>query len=124
MATGSYTGSAATYYTLDKDASPRRIAVSVDYQAKKASLEGVNEIALSSTSTNTLAPAIRILSNNTTSGGLAAKLYSCKIYTGATLTRDFVPCKNPSGQAGLYDLVSGAFYGNAGTGTFTAGPAV
>ena len=50
-----------------------------------------------------------------------AKLYSCKIYDNDTLIRNFIPCKNPSGVVGLYDLVNNQFYQNAGTGTFTAG---
>lgn len=54
----------------------------------------------------------------------AEKIYSCQIYTGATLVRDFVPCKNASGAVGLYDTVEGQFYANAGTGTFTAGPEI
>ena len=49
------------------------------------------------------------------------KLYSCEIYDGSTLVRDFIPCKNPSGAVGLYDTVNGTFYGNSGTGAFTAG---
>ena len=49
------------------------------------------------------------------------KLYSCKIYNADTLVRDFIPCKNPSGAVGLYDTVNGTFYGNSGTGVFTAG---
>ena len=47
------------------------------------------------------------------------RLYSCKIYDGAVLIRDYVPCKNQTGEYGLYDLVNGEFYGNAGTGAFT-----
>lgn len=54
----------------------------------------------------------------------AEKIYSCQIYTGATLVRDFIPCKNASGTVGLYDTVNGQFYANAGTGTFTAGPEI
>ena len=38
--------------------------------------------------------------------------------------RKFVPCKNASGEVGLYDTVEGQFYANAGTGTFTAGPEI
>lgn len=52
------------------------------------------------------------------------KCYFCKIYDGNTLLRDFFPCKNATGAVGLYDLVDGKFYGNAGTGSFTAGPVV
>ena len=48
--------------------------------------------------------------------------YSCQIYDNGNLVRDFVPCKDPSGNVGLYDLVGGQFYGNSGTGAFTAGP--
>lgn len=51
-------------------------------------------------------------------GGTSAKLYSCKIYDNGTLIRDFIPCVNPSGTVGLYDLVGKKFYGNAGTGAF------
>lgn len=54
----------------------------------------------------------------------AEKVYSCQIYDNGVLTRNFVPCKNPSGAIGLYDLVNSKFYGNAGTGIFTAGPEV
>lgn len=49
------------------------------------------------------------------------KLYSCKIYDGDTLVRDFVPCKNDLDVVGLYDLVGEKFYGNLGTGLFVAG---
>lgn len=50
------------------------------------------------------------------------KLYSCQIYDNATLIRDYTPCINPDGEAGLYDTVNSKFYGNAGTGVFFAGP--
>ena len=41
---------------------------------------------------------------------VSMKLYSFQIYDGNALVRDFVPCKNPSGTVGLYDLVGGQFY--------------
>ena len=46
------------------------------------------------------------------------KLFSCQIYDNGTLVRNFIPCLNPSGIAGLYDLVNDAFYANSGSGTF------
>lgn len=52
------------------------------------------------------------------------KLYLCQVYDNGTLIRNFVPCQDPTGNVGLYDLVNAQFYGNAGTGTFTAGPEV
>lgn len=56
-----------------------------------------------------------------TSGTVSIKLYSCQIYDNGTLVRDFVPCVNDSGEVGLYDLSTKAFFGNAGTGVFIAG---
>lgn len=53
------------------------------------------------------------------------RLYSCQIYDGDTLARDLVPARRQSDSAvGLYDTVTSTFYGNAGTGSFTAGPVV
>lgn len=49
------------------------------------------------------------------------RMYSCQIYDNGTLIRDYVPCLNASGTAGLYDMVYGVFYGNAGTGSFSVG---
>ena len=49
------------------------------------------------------------------------RIYSCQIYDNGTLKRNFVPCKNPSGVVGMYDVVNNVFYQNSGTGTFTAG---
>lgn len=52
----------------------------------------------------------------------SAKIASCQIYDNNVLIRDFVPCYRKSdGAIGLYDLVNGSFYANAGGGTFTKG---
>ena len=53
-----------------------------------------------------------------------ARLYSCQIYDNGTLIRDYIPCQTASGEIGLWDDVNSVFYGNAGTGTFTAGPGI
>ena len=47
-----------------------------------------------------------------------------QIYDNDILVRDFVPCENSDGEIGLYGKVNGQFYGNAGTGVFTAGSVV
>ena len=52
------------------------------------------------------------------------RLYSCQIYDNGTLIRDYIPCQTTSGEIGLWDDVNSVFYGNAGTGAFTAGPVV
>ena len=54
----------------------------------------------------------------------SGKLYSCQIYDNGLLERDFIPCINDSDEVGLWDDVYGVFYGNAGTGVFTAGEVV
>ncbi len=52
------------------------------------------------------------------------RYYYTKIYDNNTLVRNFVPAKNPDGKIGMYDLVGGRFYENAGTGEFVAGDPV
>lgn len=55
----------------------------------------------------------------------SARLYSTSITEGETPIRNFVPCKRDSdGAVGLYDTIGQSFYGNSGTGAFTAGPVV
>lgn len=50
------------------------------------------------------------------------KLYAMCIYDNGNLVRDFVPCYRKSDNvAGLYDLVNGAFYTNAGSDVFAVG---
>lgn len=51
-------------------------------------------------------------------------LYSCQIYDNDTLIRDYIPCQTAAGDIGLWDDVNSVFYGNAGTGAFTAGPEI
>lgn len=53
---------------------------------------------------------------------LNCDLYSCKIYDEDFLTMDFVPCKNPSGVVGLYDVVTRNFFGSFGASEFLDGP--
>ncbi len=50
------------------------------------------------------------------------EIYSCRIYDGSSIVRDFVPARRVSDSAlGLYDLRNNTFYPNKGTGSFTAG---
>ena len=49
----------------------------------------------------------------------SARVYSCKIYRGETLVRDYVPCARRSdGVAGLFDQVTGRFSVSAGASPF------
>ena len=51
----------------------------------------------------------------------AGRIFSCQITTADGLVRNFVPCKNPDGVIGMYDVVNGVFYKNSGSDTFIAG---
>lgn len=89
----------------------------------------VNGVRISHASASvTISASIYLLAHNGSSGvsGIAdaARIYSCEISSGSLLIRQFVPCKNSSGEVGLYDEVNDVFHGNAGTGVFIAGPEV
>lgn len=82
-----------------------------------------NEAILSDTNVNT-----SILGNNVilfthqNSYAFIGKTYSCKIYDNSVLVRDLIPCYRKSdGEIGMFDLVSGTFFTNSGTGTFAKG---
>ena len=49
------------------------------------------------------------------------KFYLSQVIEKGELVRNLLPCIDPSGAVGMYDLVGQKFYGNAGTGTFVAG---
>lgn len=112
----------ASYISLSSNTTPRRMVAGIDYPNKKAFLVGESEVDLPSNLTSTSMRTIRLLGATATNANLAAKLYSCQINVAGTQVRNFVPCINPSGHAGLYDLVNSKFY--PGTGTFTTGPTV
>lgn len=61
-----------------------------------------------------------------TNRGYLGKCYSFTMADASgNAIRNFVPCYRKSDSVvGLYDTVSGAFFTNAGTGSFTAGPEV
>ena len=53
--------------------------------------------------------------------GGKAKLRYFKIKKGSNTVRNFVPCKNPDGAVGLYDLIGGEFYTTPTAVTLPAG---
>lgn len=55
---------------------------------------------------------------------VAAPLYYFKMWDSGTLVRDMIPCKDGSGQAGMYDKVNGKFYGSSSNASFIAGPEI
>jgi len=62
---------------------------------------------------------------NVPTGNFSGRIYYTKIWDdNGTLVRDFIPAKDLSGVACMYDKVSGQFFYNAGTGNFVAGPEI
>lgn len=53
-----------------------------------------------------------------------ARLYGVKMWDSGTLVRDLVPARFRDGTVGMFDLVTGGLFTNAGSGAFTAGGAV
>ena len=51
----------------------------------------------------------------------SGRIFSCQITTADGLVRNFVPCKNPDGVIGMYDIVNDKFYQSSSSDTFIAG---
>lgn len=80
----------------------------------------VGTVNFSTQTTYTLLIGARNYYGSSSKYNCSEKIYSSKIYnTSGILIRDYIPCYNKlSGAIGLYDLVNGVFYENAGTDTF------
>lgn len=117
---GGYSGHYSGYKSINETYVNKRITIHYKNWAVK-----IGEHVLEFSPGAGTAPRnnIYLLRTSTSGYGLLCKIYSAKIFDGEELKRDFVPCKNPSGVVGLYDLVDGAFYQSKWN-TFTAGPAV
>lgn len=103
--------------------SPFLSRVLIDKNKNVTTIDGTSATNPEATGQGVYTAYIGKVNNNgtPTSGALVGKIYACKIYDDDVLVRDYVPCKNSSGTAGLYDVVNGAFYANAGSGTFAVG---
>lgn len=103
----------------------RTITIDVNYSSKTIAVDGSNA---SMGTVNNPSSGLYLFNYSTSSLSsrkFIGKCYYFKIYSGATLVADFVPCKNPSGTPGLYDTVRKAFYTTSiNTSGITAGPAV
>lgn len=105
------------------------VKVVVDQNNQQITEDG-NAIYLSTSNItlSTGANNLTIFARNGSSAFFGGELYRLKIYDlidNGKLIRDFVPVKRISdNEIGLYDMVNGVFYGNSGTGSFTAGDVV
>lgn len=94
----------------------------VDFNKNVVVVDGSTKTTFTYAAFSSGLPLFLFAVNNGGNGieGVVGKIYSCQIYDNGTLVRDYVPCIDPDGNVGLYDLVNGTFYGNAGTGSFIA----
>ena len=97
---------------------------------KNKNVTTVNDVSVShgvETFQTTCSIFINAVNNNGTpmsTTTASAKWRTVQIYNNGALSRNFIPCKNPSGVVGLYDVVNSQFYSNVGTGEFIAGPEI
>ena len=97
---------------------------------KNKNITTVNDVSVShgvETFQTTCSIFINAVNNNGTpmsTTTASAKWRTVQIYNNGVLSRNFIPCKNPSGVVGLYDVVNSQFYSNVGTGEFIAGPEI
>lgn len=119
-----------TYYGTSSAYSSTAVVANIRLVADvNKNVSTLNGAALRTATANTFSGAnpliISGLYNESAPGFLTAlKIYSCQIYDNGTLVRDFIPCQTTDGTIGLWDDVNSVFYGNAGTGKFTAGPEI
>jgi len=85
---------------------------------------GSTQIGKAVSATTTTAENVYLFGCKSTYKSIKGKLYSAQMYESSDLIRDWVPCTDPSGEAGLFDLVEKKFYKNAWSGTVAPGPAV
>ena len=52
----------------------------------------------------------------------SGKMYATQIFVGDVIVRDYIPVLNTqTGKYGMFDTISGQFFGNSGTGDFGGG---
>ena len=115
------------YGGVSRDTGRHSFKFTNNYSQANLIFDGVDKGSVSSFPYYDIGLNLYLFANNKSSSGayqfLSGRIYSAKIYNNSTLVRDFVPVRrNTDGAIGMYDMVSETFFGNAGSGTFTAGP--
>lgn len=87
------------------------------------SISGGTVVNPTTYTSNTLSAYLFARNNNGTAGNfLSCRIFSYEIAQDGVKVLSLVPCRrNGDSVLGMYDTVSGTFFTNAGTGTFTAG---
>ncbi len=113
-------GKASRPTSTNLNITEKRIAISISNGVLRVGTTTLENV----TNSMTTAGTVYLFTDTNAAVSIQARLYSCKIYKSGALSRNFIPCVNPSGIVGLYDLENNAFYQNIKNGTFTAGSAV
>lgn len=107
---------------------PSSVSSTARHTVSKETLTCTIDGADSVTNTaGTVTLSLYLFAQHTASGAsnyAKVRCYSRQVYKNGALVRDYIPCKTDGEEIGLWDDVNSVFYGNAGTGTFTAGPEV
>ncbi len=68
------------------------------------------------------APMYIFMLPNSSSAKVTARCYGLRVIRGGVMAYDFIPARNEAtGEVGMWEAVHGVWYGNDGTGAFTAG---
>lgn len=100
--------------------------MTIDANKNVATFTGSKTVTITNSTSTFTTPYNFILFSLYQSGAIATdasfvgKFYSCKIYDGDTMIRNFIPCVNDYGVAGIYDLINNKFYNSQGTEAFIA----
>lgn len=127
-----YTGGTTSFKNLSDYTAETIYDIEFDSTAKTVVVNGTS---LSATTGTYWRTALNYLfgqhnNNYVTNSVVRAKAYYVKMWDAdGNLLLEFVPCIDPAGAIGMYDVVGGKFYGNSNTSTnsnnkFIAGPAV
>lgn len=94
----------------------------LDFNKNIMTVNGVEVYSTTYHSFNcSLSALLFTVNSSTITDNFIGKIYYCQIYDNGTLVRNMIPVLRKSdNEIGMLDLVEGKFYGNAGTGKFTA----
>lgn len=101
-------------------ADTNRHTFALDGPNVKFTLDGTDYTTWGTTTQTAIQPLILMagMKNNSISNHMVGKVYGFTIKENGVPVRYFIPCKNSSGEIGLYDTIEKQFYTNDGTGEF------
>lgn len=126
---GSGSGTSTTpswsFSKITENVTPRRMLITIDYPNTKIMVDDTTFKGLATAASYIPNAAVRVLGSAAAeTSSVKAKLYSLKFYNGDELIRDFVPCINPEGITGVYDIIGDLFLSSATSTPLAAGPSV